>query len=132
MPLGANKQLVSDDPWRRFWSIVFCYTLLQHLKGCRDPVMDGVLEETEAMLARGGMDMPIGPCFAANRDDDLLLHHLLKRKSDPNEADKNGRTALVRRFVSFIYVYAYTYIHALMHKYMHQMYSENLQIYCLL
>ncbi|KAF7830260.1 potassium channel AKT1-like [Senna tora] len=67
---------------------------LQHLKDSRDPVMDEVLAETEAMLARGRMELPISPCFAANRDDDLLLHHLLKRGSDPNESDKNGRTAL--------------------------------------
>lgn len=61
-------------------------------------MMDGVLAETEAMLARGKMDLPVSPCFAANRDDDLLLHQLLKGGSDPNEADKNGRTSLVSRF----------------------------------
>ncbi|XP_028779283.1 potassium channel AKT1 [Neltuma alba] len=67
---------------------------LQHLKESSDPIMEGVLAETEAMLARGRMDLPISPCFAANRDDDLLLHQLLKRGSDPNEVDKNGRTSL--------------------------------------
>ncbi|XP_054797162.1 potassium channel AKT1-like isoform X2 [Prosopis cineraria] len=67
---------------------------LQHLKESSDPMMDGVLAETEAMLARGKMDLPVSPCFAANRDDDLLLHQLLKGGSDPNEADKNGRTSL--------------------------------------
>ncbi|KAK7351400.1 hypothetical protein VNO77_10830 [Canavalia gladiata] len=67
---------------------------LQHLQESRDPWMESVLAETEAMLARGKMDMPISTCFAANRDDDILLHRLLKKGSDPNEVDKNGKTAL--------------------------------------
>ncbi|PIN25138.1 26S proteasome regulatory complex, subunit PSMD10 [Handroanthus impetiginosus] len=68
--------------------------LLQHLKDLRDPIMEGVLLETENMLARGRMDLPLTLCFAALRGDDLLLHHLLKRALDPNESDNNGRTAL--------------------------------------
>jgi len=60
--------------------------------------MDAILAETEAMLARGKMDMPITTCFAASRNDDLLLHRLLKKGSDPNELDKNGKTTLVCRF----------------------------------
>nr|GMC58758.1 potassium channel AKT1-like [Ipomoea batatas] len=68
--------------------------LLQHLKDARDPIMEGVLLETENMLARGRMDLPLTLCFAALRGDDLLLHHLLKRGLDPNESDNNGRTAL--------------------------------------
>ncbi|KAL6585815.1 RAC-alpha serine/threonine-protein kinase [Orobanche minor] len=68
--------------------------LLQHLKELKDPVMEGVLLETENMLARGRMDLPLTLCFAAFRGDDLLLHHLLKRGLDPNESDNNGRTAL--------------------------------------
>ncbi|KAL0333783.1 UNVERIFIED_CONTAM: Potassium channel AKT1 [Sesamum angustifolium] len=68
--------------------------LLQHLKELKDPIMEGVLLDTENMLARGRMDLPLTLCFAALRGDDLLLHHLLKRGLDPNESDNNGRTAL--------------------------------------
>ncbi|XP_038710789.1 potassium channel AKT1-like isoform X1 [Tripterygium wilfordii] len=68
--------------------------LLQHLKESNDPVMEGILEHTEHMLAHGRMDVPLSLCFAATRGDDLLLHQLLRRGSDPNELDKNGRTAL--------------------------------------
>ncbi|KAL8498140.1 hypothetical protein ACS0TY_021463 [Phlomoides rotata] len=68
--------------------------LLQNLKQLNDPIMEGVLLETENMLARGRMDLPLTLCFAALRGDDLLLNHLLKRGLDPNEADNNGRTAL--------------------------------------
>ncbi|GFS37452.1 K+ transporter 1 [Actinidia rufa] len=68
--------------------------LLQHLKETKDPVMEGVLLETENMLARGRMDLPLSLCFATLRGDDLLLHQLLKRGLDPNESDNNGRTAL--------------------------------------
>ncbi|KAL5190075.1 Potassium channel AKT1 [Glycine soja] len=67
---------------------------LQHLQESRYPGMDAILAETEAMLARGKMDMPITTCFAASRNDDLLLHRLLKKGSDPNELDKNGKTTL--------------------------------------
>lgn len=65
-----------------------------------DPIMEGVLLETENMLARGRMDLPLSLCFATLRGDDLLLHQLLKRGLDPNESDNNGRTALVR--ISFL------------------------------
>ncbi|KHG16749.1 Potassium channel AKT1 -like protein [Gossypium arboreum] len=68
--------------------------LLQHLKDMNDPIMQGVLIETENMLARGRMDLPLNLCFAALRGDDLLLHQLLKRGLDPNESDNSGRTAL--------------------------------------
>ncbi|KAL5768942.1 hypothetical protein ACOSP7_015491 [Xanthoceras sorbifolium] len=68
--------------------------LLQHLKDINDPIMEGVLLETENMLARGRMDLPLSLCFAALRGDDMLLHQLLKRGLDPNESDNNGRTAL--------------------------------------
>lgn len=67
----------------------------QHLKDEKDPIMEGVLLETENMLARGRMDLPLSLCFAASRGDDLLLHQLLRRGLDPNESDNNGRTALV-------------------------------------
>lgn len=67
----------------------------QHLKDLKDPIMDGVLLETENMLARGRMDLPLSLCFAALRGDDLLLHQLLKRGLDVHESDNSGRTALV-------------------------------------
>lgn len=73
----------------------FFFILGQHLKDLKDPIMEGVLLETENMLARGRMDLPLSLCFAALRGDDLLLHQLLKRGLDPNESDNNGRTALV-------------------------------------
>lgn len=62
----------------------------------RDPLMENVFLETESMLARGRVDLPLSLCFAALRGDDLLLQQLLKRGLDPNESDKNGRTALVK------------------------------------
>ncbi|KAJ9163148.1 hypothetical protein P3X46_022847 [Hevea brasiliensis] len=68
--------------------------LLQHLKEQRDPIMEGVLHETENMLTHGRMDLPVSLCFAALRGDDSLLHQLLKRGLDPNESDNNGRSAL--------------------------------------
>ncbi|XP_027332080.1 potassium channel AKT1 [Abrus precatorius] len=68
--------------------------LLQHLKDLNNPIMEGVLVETENMIARGRMDLPVSLCFAAVRGDDLLLHQLLKQGLDPNESDNNGRTAL--------------------------------------
>ncbi|XVF88159.1 hypothetical protein PTKIN_Ptkin19aG0027900 [Pterospermum kingtungense] len=68
--------------------------LLQHLKESNDPVMEEILRETELMLARGRMGLPLSLCFAAARGDDLMLEQLLKRGSDPNEQDNNGRTAL--------------------------------------
>ncbi|CAK9147152.1 unnamed protein product [Ilex paraguariensis] len=68
--------------------------LLQQLKDLKDPVMEGVLLETENMLARGRMDLPLSLCFATLRGDDFLLKQLLRRGLDPNEFDNNGRTAL--------------------------------------
>ncbi|KAK4265136.1 hypothetical protein QN277_026225 [Acacia crassicarpa] len=68
--------------------------LLEHLKEQSDPMMKGVLVETENMLARGRMDLPLSLCFATFRGDDLMLHQLLKRGFDPNESDNNGRTPL--------------------------------------
>ncbi|KAF4386303.1 hypothetical protein G4B88_003520 [Cannabis sativa] len=63
--------------------------LLQHLKELNDPLMGEILTDTENMLARGRMDLPISLCFAATRNDDLLLQRLLNRGSDPNEPDVN-------------------------------------------
>ncbi|XP_023739117.1 potassium channel AKT1 [Lactuca sativa] len=68
--------------------------LLKHLKDMDDPVMEEVLMETENMLARGRMDLPLSLCFATLRGDEHLLLKLLKRGLDPNESDNNGRTAL--------------------------------------
>ncbi|KAF9680500.1 hypothetical protein SADUNF_Sadunf06G0127700 [Salix dunnii] len=68
--------------------------LLQYLKELKDPIMEGVLLETENMVARGRMDLPLSLCFAALRRDDLLLHQLLKRGLDPNESDSNGRSVM--------------------------------------
>ncbi|CAI0416758.1 unnamed protein product [Linum tenue] len=68
--------------------------VLQHLKENNDPIMQEILSETEHMLAQGRMDLPLTLCFAATRGDDLLLHHILKRGSDPNEADNGARTAM--------------------------------------
>lgn len=70
-------------------------SLMQHLKELNDPLMDEILRDTENMLARGRMDLPLSLCFAATRGDDLLLRRLLSRGSDPNETDVNGRTAMV-------------------------------------
>ncbi|KAK4768960.1 hypothetical protein SAY86_027110 [Trapa natans] len=68
--------------------------LLQHLKEKKDPIMQEIYHETEQMLARGRMELPLSLCFAAMRGDDLLLHQLLRRGSDPNEGDENGRRPL--------------------------------------
>lgn len=57
--------------------------------------MEGVLLETENMLAHGRMDLPLSLCFATMRGDDLLLNQLLRRGLDPNESDNSGRTPLV-------------------------------------
>ncbi|CAK9176309.1 unnamed protein product [Ilex paraguariensis] len=68
--------------------------LLQYLKERKEPLMEAILVETEHMLAKGRMDMPLSLCFAAMRGDDLLLHQLLRRGLDPNELDSNGRTSM--------------------------------------
>lgn len=62
----------------------------------QDPTMREILVDTEAMLARGKkMDLPISLIPATCRGDDVLLHQLLRKGSDPNEIDKSGKTALV-------------------------------------
>uniref|UniRef100_A0A7N0VJG2 Potassium channel n=1 Tax=Kalanchoe fedtschenkoi TaxID=63787 RepID=A0A7N0VJG2_KALFE len=68
--------------------------LLQHLKERNDPIMQEILTDTESMLARGRMDVPLSLCFAVGRGDDLLLNQLLRRGVDPNEVDGSGRTAM--------------------------------------
>lgn len=64
--------------------------------------MQSVLRDIENMLAHGRMDLPLSLCFAAARGDEPLLQHLLRRGSDPNEADMNGRTALVCSLITFL------------------------------
>lgn len=59
--------------------------------------MQEILADMEHMLAQGKVDMPLTLCFAAARRDDLLLQRLLKRGLDPNELDREGHNALVRR-----------------------------------
>lgn len=76
------------------------FHLMQHLKDLKDPMMEGILTDTEQMLARGRMGLPLSLCFAVARGDDLLLHQLLRRGSDPNEVDNRGQTALVWRSCS--------------------------------
>ncbi|KAK9274045.1 hypothetical protein L1049_018859 [Liquidambar formosana] len=48
--------------------MIIMNNLLQHWKEQRDPLMEGILTDTEKMLARGRMDLPLGLCFAATRD----------------------------------------------------------------
>ncbi|GAB2300371.1 RAC-alpha serine/threonine-protein kinase [Dionaea muscipula] len=71
--------------------------LSQHLKEKKTPMItEKILAETEYMMlsSHGRMDI-ISLCFAALRGDKSLMHHLLKRGVDPNEADpETGRTAL--------------------------------------
>lgn len=57
--------------------------------------MEALLRETESMLTRGRVDLPLTLSFAIVRGDDVLLHQLLRRGLDPNESDNEGRTALV-------------------------------------
>ncbi|XP_041992405.1 potassium channel AKT1-like [Salvia splendens] len=68
--------------------------LVEHLKQQNDPVMQEILADMEHMLAQGKVDMPLTLCFAAARQDDLLLQRLLKRGLDPNELDREGHNAL--------------------------------------
>lgn len=78
---------------------------MQHLKERKDPLMEEILTDTENMLARGRMDLPLSLCFAATRGDDSLVNQLLTLGSDPNEADANGRTAMVSALNIYIYIY---------------------------
>lgn len=81
--------------------LIFSDLALQRLKEQKDPLTQAILAETEHMLAHGRMEVPLTLCFAATRGDDLLLNHLLRRGTDPNELDSNGRTALVCNFLYF-------------------------------
>ncbi|KAF5207941.1 Potassium channel akt1 [Thalictrum thalictroides] len=68
--------------------------LLQRLKESTEPKLEEFLIETESMLARDRMDLPLSLCFAVRKGDDRLLHELLKRDLYPNEVDENGQTPL--------------------------------------
>ncbi|KAK7352736.1 hypothetical protein VNO80_18164 [Phaseolus coccineus] len=67
---------------------------LQNLEESSYPERHVILAETAAKIAQGKMDMPITLCFAAIRNDYILLESLLKKGLDPNEGDKKGKTAL--------------------------------------
>ncbi|PKA53771.1 Potassium channel AKT1 [Apostasia shenzhenica] len=75
-------------------TVIMNNLLQQNLNELKDPIMEGILRETENTLARGQMDLPLSLRFAVLRGDDMLLHQLLKRGLDPNEADSSGHTAL--------------------------------------
>ncbi|KAL2925320.1 Potassium channel AKT1 [Bienertia sinuspersici] len=69
--------------------------LFQHLKDLKnDNITKESLAEIEKMIGHGRLDLPLSLCFAAARGDNLLIHRLLKRGLDPNEAEDSGRTAL--------------------------------------
>ncbi|KAA0038799.1 potassium channel AKT1 [Cucumis melo var. makuwa] len=69
--------------------------LLKRLKEIKDPIMEEILQEAEEALSRAKTEMPLTSYHAADSGDDLLLHQLLKRGSNPNEVDaKDGKTAL--------------------------------------
>ncbi|KAH9290496.1 hypothetical protein KI387_034613, partial [Taxus chinensis] len=68
--------------------------LLKSLKEQNDPDFREISRETEQLLAKGRMDMPVSLCFAASRGDFLLMKQLLKRGMDPNESDNSSRTPL--------------------------------------
>ncbi|KAK1375854.1 Potassium channel [Heracleum sosnowskyi] len=67
---------------------------LQHLSEQNDPVMNSILVEVQHMLTEGKSDLPLSLCFAAMREDDMLLHKLLRQGKDPDELDSTGRTPL--------------------------------------
>ncbi|GAU41994.1 hypothetical protein TSUD_307000 [Trifolium subterraneum] len=56
--------------------------------------MGAIFAEIMVLLAHGKTDLPISTCFAVTRNDNILLRRLLNKGSDPNEADRKGRTAL--------------------------------------
>ncbi|KAL9247847.1 hypothetical protein vseg_021232 [Gypsophila vaccaria] len=66
--------------------------LLEHMNAQSDLASE--VKHIESMLRQGRMDLPLGVWFAASRGDEALLQHFLRRGTDPDEADANGRTAL--------------------------------------
>lgn len=70
--------------------------------------MEEILQEAEEALSRAKTEMPLTSYHAADSGDDLLLHQLLKRGSNPNEVDaKDGKTALVHKFyLLFLLIFA--------------------------
>lgn len=82
--------------------------------------MEEILTDTEHLLARGRLSLPLSLCFAATRGDDLLLQQLLRRGSDPNEVDNGGRTALVcrssfPRHTFFFFFYFLSFLRTIFH-----------------
>ncbi|KAI5403650.1 potassium channel AKT1 isoform X2 [Lathyrus oleraceus] len=73
---------------------VIMNNFLNHLRSSTVPGTDAILVDTEAMLARGKTDLPIGTYFAAIRNDNKMLEWLLRNGSDLTEADRNERTAM--------------------------------------
>ncbi|KAL5071427.1 hypothetical protein RYX36_022314 [Vicia faba] len=68
---------------------------LNYVQKSKYGMLEGVMAEIETLLARGKMDLPISLIFAAYKGDDIMLHELLKKGSDPSEIDnKTGKTAL--------------------------------------
>ncbi|KAG6492982.1 hypothetical protein ZIOFF_047954 [Zingiber officinale] len=64
---------------------VIANNLLQYFKRQGDdPWMQGLLREIESMLTRGRVDLPLTLSFAVVRDDDILLHQLLRRDCEGN------------------------------------------------
>ncbi|GKD59406.1 hypothetical protein Tco_1296915, partial [Tanacetum coccineum] len=63
------------------------------LKDTNDPL--GFLMETQNMLARGRLDLPISLWFAPLRGDDLLLRKLLKLVLDANKSGNNDGVNIV-------------------------------------
>eukprot|EP01018_Ginkgo_biloba_P026192 Gb_31891 [translate_table: standard] len=68
--------------------------LLQHLKELKDPTFEELSTETERLLSRGRVDVPISLCFVSSRGDMQLMEQLLSRGMNPNETDYSSRTPL--------------------------------------
>ncbi|KAJ8750423.1 hypothetical protein K2173_015562 [Erythroxylum novogranatense] len=64
---------------------IIMHNLLQHLKELKDPIMESVLLETENMLARGRMDLPLDLSDIQRPENCVLL--LLDYGADPNRKD---------------------------------------------
>ncbi|KAG8367266.1 hypothetical protein BUALT_Bualt16G0054600 [Buddleja alternifolia] len=67
----------------------------KHLKELKDLIMKGVLLETGKLLAEERMDIPLTPCFAALKGDNVLFGRLLNRGLDPNASDSKTTMALL-------------------------------------
>ncbi|VFR01868.1 unnamed protein product [Cuscuta campestris] len=95
--LIGNLVVLGTSKTRRFGDVVLVWSAWVFLDVglWRDKtIFTQITFNTENMLARGRMELPLTLCFATLRGDHLLLNHLLKRGLDPNESNNNGRTAL--------------------------------------